>query len=425
MSKEMYISSSPHETKVAVLEDDQLVEVYFERDTDVGLVGGIYKGRVSRVLPGMQSAFVDIGLERDAFLYVSDFLRGPGRIRQGLRGSGSACYQVHCAAGRNSAAAPLAAPAVTEPPPPVVAEVAPPPVATAGSASPSGAACRDGCAADAGRRAPAPRESHDRRPFDPRRGRRRRHRGRPDFGEGRHGDRRFPPPHRPEEPPTESHTFEILPGESLAKYSHAASAPTEEAEAGMPEDTLPEVGQGSPILASEGTPQDNTSRRGRRLRRGQQVPSFKLMKCRKRPQSVPRSRCRGHCGGRRNRTRSCCRGYRPSRWPEYTVSATDATVTFAPGAIQCHHCFSRCGKRPRRRLPERPFPRASRRSKLHRRSLRRSSPTASAPASPAAEPEPVAEIPASSFAPAEVAAYLFGGGNCRAFFWGSRAEGSR
>src|SRR5208282_409217 len=73
MSKEMFISSSPHETKLAVLEDDQLVEVYFERDTDVGLVGGIYKGRVSRVLPGMQSAFVDIGLERDAFLYVSDF----------------------------------------------------------------------------------------------------------------------------------------------------------------------------------------------------------------------------------------------------------------------------------------------------------------------------------------------------------------
>src|ERR1039457_282116 len=73
MSKEMYISSSPHETKVAVLEDDLLVEVHFERDTDVGLVGGIYKGRVSRVLPGMQSAFVDVGLDRDAFLYVSDF----------------------------------------------------------------------------------------------------------------------------------------------------------------------------------------------------------------------------------------------------------------------------------------------------------------------------------------------------------------
>src|SRR5947207_14423755 len=73
MSKELFISSSPHETKVAVFEDDELVEVYHERDTGIGLAGGIYKGRVSRVLPGMQSAFVDIGLERDAFLYVSDF----------------------------------------------------------------------------------------------------------------------------------------------------------------------------------------------------------------------------------------------------------------------------------------------------------------------------------------------------------------
>src|SRR5437773_9131793 len=73
MQKELFIASSPHETKVAVLENDSLVEVYFERDTQTGLVGGIYKGRVSRVLPGMQSAFVDIGLDRDAFLYVSDF----------------------------------------------------------------------------------------------------------------------------------------------------------------------------------------------------------------------------------------------------------------------------------------------------------------------------------------------------------------
>ncbi len=74
MTKELYISSSPHETKIAVLEDDQLMEVYYERESDVGLVGSIYKGRVSRVLPGMQSAFVNIGLERDAFLYVSDFV---------------------------------------------------------------------------------------------------------------------------------------------------------------------------------------------------------------------------------------------------------------------------------------------------------------------------------------------------------------
>ncbi len=74
MSKELYVTSTPHETKLAIVEDDQLVEVYFERENEYTLAGSIYKGRVTRVLPGMQSAFVDIGLERDAFLYVTDFL---------------------------------------------------------------------------------------------------------------------------------------------------------------------------------------------------------------------------------------------------------------------------------------------------------------------------------------------------------------
>jgi len=74
MNKELYVSSTPHETKVALLEDDQLAEIYYERANEYTLAGSIYKGRVTRVLPGMQSAFVDIGLERDAFLYVSDFL---------------------------------------------------------------------------------------------------------------------------------------------------------------------------------------------------------------------------------------------------------------------------------------------------------------------------------------------------------------
>ncbi|MBV8832688.1 MAG: Rne/Rng family ribonuclease [Acidobacteriaceae bacterium] len=73
MSKELVIGSSRHETKVAVLEDDQLVEVYFQRANEYSLAGSIHKGRVTRVLPGMQSAFVDLGLERDTFLYVSDF----------------------------------------------------------------------------------------------------------------------------------------------------------------------------------------------------------------------------------------------------------------------------------------------------------------------------------------------------------------
>src|SRR4051812_47539936 len=73
MQKELVIATTPQETKIAVLEDDELVEYYIERHQSQGIVGNIYKGKVTKVLPGMQSAFVDIGLERDAFLYVSDF----------------------------------------------------------------------------------------------------------------------------------------------------------------------------------------------------------------------------------------------------------------------------------------------------------------------------------------------------------------
>src|ERR1700704_909192 len=73
MQKELVISTTPQETKLAILEDDELVEYYIERHRSQGIVGNIYKGKVTKVLPGMQSAFVDIGLDRDAFLYVSDF----------------------------------------------------------------------------------------------------------------------------------------------------------------------------------------------------------------------------------------------------------------------------------------------------------------------------------------------------------------
>ncbi|MGH9239286.1 MAG: Rne/Rng family ribonuclease, partial [Vicinamibacterales bacterium] len=72
MTKEMIISSSAHETRVAILEDDQVAEIFIERERSRGVVGNLYKGRVSKVLPGMQSAFVDLGLERDGFLYVTD-----------------------------------------------------------------------------------------------------------------------------------------------------------------------------------------------------------------------------------------------------------------------------------------------------------------------------------------------------------------
>jgi ribonuclease G len=74
MAKELVVSLNGREKKIAIIENDKVTEFYIERgESNQGIVGNIYKGRVMRVLPGMQSAFVDIGLERDAFLYVSDF----------------------------------------------------------------------------------------------------------------------------------------------------------------------------------------------------------------------------------------------------------------------------------------------------------------------------------------------------------------
>ena len=74
MSKEMIVSVNGREKKIAILDNGKVTEFYIERgEENAGVVGNVYKGRVMRVLPGMQSAFVDIGLERDAFLYVSDF----------------------------------------------------------------------------------------------------------------------------------------------------------------------------------------------------------------------------------------------------------------------------------------------------------------------------------------------------------------
>jgi len=74
MTKEMIISSNGHETIVAILEDDLVAEIFVERERQRGVVGNVYKGRVSKVLPGMQSSFIDLGLERDGFLYVADVI---------------------------------------------------------------------------------------------------------------------------------------------------------------------------------------------------------------------------------------------------------------------------------------------------------------------------------------------------------------
>ena len=72
MSSELIINVTSFETRVALLENSSLAELHIERESDKGITGNIYKGRVTRVLPGMQAAFVDIGLSRSAFLYVVD-----------------------------------------------------------------------------------------------------------------------------------------------------------------------------------------------------------------------------------------------------------------------------------------------------------------------------------------------------------------
>jgi ribonuclease G len=74
MSREIVINAPKHESRIAVLDEGQVVELWVERTRQRTIVGNIYKGRVTKVLPGMQSAFVDLGLERDAFLYVSDVI---------------------------------------------------------------------------------------------------------------------------------------------------------------------------------------------------------------------------------------------------------------------------------------------------------------------------------------------------------------
>jgi len=230
MSKEMFISSSLHETKLAVVEDDQLVEVYFERDTDVGLVGGIYKGRVSRVLPGMQSAFVDIGLDKDAFLYVSDFFFEDQEDYDKILEEAEACAVSFTAEPAPTTSAAISADETTtrEPIPQVPAPVLPASQMSTGAASaqaptesqPAGTT-ETPVASAAGATPPASDspgvegEAHEPRHFEPRT-RRWRHRGRK-FGEHRHGEHKFVPRQEGSAPPA----FEILPGESLAKYSHA------------------------------------------------------------------------------------------------------------------------------------------------------------------------------------------------------------
>ncbi len=173
MSKDLVISSSRHETKAAILEDEQLVEIYFQRANEYSLAGSIHKGRVTRVLPGMQSAFVDIGLERDAFLYVSDFFEESEEYEHMGRGE-----------AKTTRERPAQAPPKVQAPPPETA--------------------------DAGA------ESKDRRG---RKQRRRRTRGR-GFPESKYAREEAQPAERTESAETDE-DFLLLPGESVAKYKRA------------------------------------------------------------------------------------------------------------------------------------------------------------------------------------------------------------
>jgi ribonuclease G len=254
MSKELIIASNSHETRVAVVEDDQVVEVYFQRENEYSLAGSIHKGRVTRVLPGMQSAFVNIGLERDAFLYVSDFFEDNEEydkivtsveekvLKLDKGGSLAAPPAVEALPAAIAEPVEVEAPPAEEPP-------APPPLQTR-------APERDARGAD--------RDARDRRG---RRSRRRRtgKGGRGGFPESKY----YSPPAEPAEPrePAEPAAaaepvgvpddFFVLPGESLAKYHRPEDA--EDGAGGANAVVEPEADEGAEELAAEVTGPEEAS----------------------------------------------------------------------------------------------------------------------------------------------------------------------
>jgi Rne/Rng family ribonuclease len=233
MNKELFVSSTPHETKVGLVEDDLLAEIYLERENEYTLAGSIYKGRVTRVLPGMQSAFVDIGLERDAFLYVSDFmdLEEHDDDLTDVIPANRGVQDIRPQPVRNEAAPAVAEPAEAHAEPNQSAETEESseftsqdegqPAATASeSADPSNGS-------DSGR---------DRGGW--RGGRRRRRGGRRDRGFERGADRggdrsssrpADAAPSRPSGPPAGYEPI-LLPGESISKYQRRSPAPVQQAQ---------------------------------------------------------------------------------------------------------------------------------------------------------------------------------------------------
>jgi len=212
MQKELIISTTPQETKVAILEDDELVEFYIERHRSQGIVGNIYKGKVTKVLPGMQSAFVDIGLERDAFLYVSDFFEDTEEYEKIVSSVEDEVAQLQESGRTRPSSAPPAPPA-TPPTAPIEEGVEAPAAAVLPPSAP------EIIAAQVQRSQPSAPVTHD--DYE------RRDRG--DRGR-RDRDRRGKKPKipsfesksyeaRPSDRPFAAGPIEVLPGESLAKYS--------------------------------------------------------------------------------------------------------------------------------------------------------------------------------------------------------------
>ncbi|MGH9723708.1 MAG: hypothetical protein ACRD41_01455, partial [Candidatus Acidiferrales bacterium] len=267
MSKELVISANPHETRVAILEEGQLCEYYVEREKEFALVGSIYKGRVTRVLPGMQSAFVEIGLDSDAFLYVSDFLEDLEEFDHIVTTSDEKIQKMQDQGGQAlpppGTSIPALEPSDVEPAPhgataePQGAESHAPqtesfaaPIAQAPSAPPSSHSHSQN-------RGPINNRPRGGRDFG-RRGPGGRH-GRPGRGGGRGGDRHFgrdlpsskyASSHTHEDypadatQPAEGHVSIILPGESFAKYKEklpvAPAAESQEPHAGQISDSATE-----------------------------------------------------------------------------------------------------------------------------------------------------------------------------------------
>jgi ribonuclease G len=233
---------------VAVIEDDQPVEVYHQRENEYSLAGSIHKGRVTRVLPGMQSAFVDIGLDRDAFLYVSDFFEDNEEYDKIVTSVEDKVLKLdHAPQSGVPGAVPGAPPAAPAPVsvPAAPEEEAPEAVVDLAAPGPLGPAPASGV--------PIPdprRDDHDRR------GRRsRRRRGQKGGGRGLPDSKYFSPrpgvvpgpaslppeaPELPSEPPpapttlTEEDQFFVLPGETLAKHTPQAWEEAESGEPGLP-----------------------------------------------------------------------------------------------------------------------------------------------------------------------------------------------